>query len=677
MRKPKSDAFDIDLSEADRNDLANDLAIEVEDAFRARSSVIDDGGTISLLHWFYEQGQSDPDDRPFEGAADLTSPFITESVDALRARLLKTIFGVEPFCTVDGWGDSAKRAPIVEAFHEWQVFEEGLPEELAKTIHGALLSDCFVLEVRERIETRRMVEKRDVALELHPETQAPIFAADKKGKVQPKLQQTPDGEFVDAQEGQPAATIEVTHTKTRRLGPEYDVIAPTDFVFLPGHAKNRRQVYGTAKRLWMRVPDIQERVKDGVFDMAAAEALGESSDRELTGDVPPPVDSIQNQRGPAAEKELFEISLKRDLDGDGREEWYVATLGARARTLLRLKLDTFVMKVGKPRCVPIVLFPRADSVYGYTYAEKLLTLAEEHTAQRNMKADRGALATNKPLMVLQTALWDPDTQPIGVGRTITVRDMNEVREMQVADIPPGMAELEQLLWMMKERVSGLSDVATIGTQARQSRTLGQDEIIAAASNVRVDEPLSHLRTAIATIMELRHAIWVETLEGDGKGLEAPAEVVQALDARGVADFGGKFTAEMLKGKFRFKPYGSSETADAGRRTQMFNQGLIALGNLAKMFPMFALMFQNPDVVKTVAEEWARVYKIRNPSVFLKALVPPPQMGLPQAGGMDAAGGQPPGPPGMLPPGAPAPGGAVPPEMASMLAALTGGPHGVQ
>jgi len=654
MARAKSEAFDVKLTAEEREQLANDLVQDVEDAFNARSETIDTGGTLDLLDWFYEQGQSEAQDRPFPGAADLTSPFITESVDALRARMLRTIFGVEPFCVVDGWGQSASRAPIVEAFHEWQIHEEGLPAELAKVVHGGLLEDCFILEVRERIETVRRTETVDVALELHPESGGPIFSEGPDKTLTPKLKMDGD-EPVPAQDGEPSAKVERRYTKTRRLGPEYDVISMRDFVFLPGHAKHHREVFGYAKRFKMRVPLLQERAHDGVFDEEAVKLLGEESDVEM--DTTPSAPIVAPQRGPSAEKELYELSIKRDLDGDGREEWYVATVGAKTRCLLRLKLDTFVQKVGKPRCVPFVFFPRRNSVYGYIFAEKLLTMAEEHTALRNMKADRQALCTNAPMTVLSTALWDPELEPFGIGRKITVRDHNEIQQLDIKDVPSSCVEQEQMLFMLKERISGLSDVASVGTQSRQSRTLGQDEMVAQASHVRIEEPIAHLRTAIATVMELRHAIWIDTLEADPKGLEAPAEVVQALQARGVADFDGRFTAQMLKGKFRFKPYGSVETADSGRRMQYFNESLVAIGNLSKMFPGFMQMFQNPDVMRSVAEEWARVYKIRNPSVFLKALMaPPPQMGLPPAGGMD--------------PGGPQPGvGAPPPDLQALMASL--------
>ncbi len=670
-RAPRPKPFD---GNADWTALGGEWAREVEDALNARSTMIGDGGIIDLVDWFYEQGRSQPDDRPFAGAADLTSWFITENVDAYRARLLQIVFKPEPFCTVDGWGESSKNAPFVEAFHDWQIHEEGLPEELAKIAHGGLLEDAHILEVREKIETRKLVEELDIALELDPVHGGPIF--DESGKA--KLKKHPDtGELVPAKDGEPAATIKRTSTKTRRLGPEYDVISMKDFVWLPGHARSQKAVWGYAVRVWARLPDLQEGVADGLYDQAAVDLLGTQSDRETVPTaMATPVNSVAPQLGDSVEKELWRLAIKRDLDGDGREEWYTATLSLKHRVLLRCKLDLFVMNLGIPRCVPFVFFPRRNSVYGYSYAaDKMLTLAEEHTALRNMKADRGALATNAPLKVLRGAQWDPEAEPLGVGRVIRVDTQQDIEPLQIPDVPNSIVEQERALISGKERVGGLSDMA-IGVNPDQARTLGENQLVSAGSTVRVDETLGYFRASIAKVMKLRHAIWIETLKEDSQGLEAPASVIDRLSARGQPLPNGRFTLALLQGKFQFKPYGSVETADPHVVMAYFNQGLQALGGLAKEFPALGVIFQNPDVARAVLEEWARVYKIRDRATFIKALqAQPPGMGapMPNAAGPSAAA------PMGAPPGGPPPAGG-PPNLMALLASLhpggapgTGGP----
>lgn len=686
-KSKKPTPFDVDLTDEEYQRLADDLCRDVDDAFRARDLVIADGGMIDLADWFYEQGRSQPQERPFPGAADLTSYFITENVDALRARLGKAVFGVRPFCFVEGWGADASKAPYVEEFTDWQVRKSDLKLELMKTIHGALIEDCYILEVSERVETRKITETLDVALQIHPLTGGPIFAAHPKtGAPTPQLQMDDSGEPVPAKKdamgqlSEPSAKVQRTHTKTKRLGPQYDPISMKDFVFLPGHAKSQKQVYGYAYRFWKRVPELAEMVEDGIYDADAVDDMGESSDRELDA-VPVTVTSVAPQLGESVEKELFQLSLKRDLDGDGREEWYIATISIRYRCLLRLKLDTFAQKIGRSRCVPFVLFPRRDSVYGYSYSyDKLLTLAEEHTALRNMTADRSALATNMPMMQITGGLYDPEAQPFGVGRIITVRDMNELKPLQIPDVPASAIQQHNILMGAKERVGGLSDSA-VGVLSAERRTLGEQKLVAGGSAVRVDEVIGHLHQAIADVMLISHAIWVETLESDPKGMDAPPSVAGALAARGgdYSSFDGKFTADQLRGDFQFEPFGSDELADTQRRRSDFDSGFLALANLAKVIPALGVVLNNPEVARATLEQWLRVYDVRDRQPFLGAMNAPPLpptgagMGAPPMGGPPAPG-MPPGAPGAMPAGMPVP-GALPPNIGALMAALAGGQHG--
>lgn len=628
-KKPKP--FDVNLKEGELTDLATELCRDIDDALSARQAIIGDGGLIDFCDWYYEQEKSDPRDLPFPGAADLPSYFITENIDALRARLMKAVMGVKPLAFVEGWGDDASKAPYVEAFMDWQVRASDLQLQLANTIHGALIEDCYILEVTEKVETRRMVEKLHAKLEMSPDG-GPVF---KDG--QPSLQMDEQGDPVTAQlgpDGKPmeaAAEVERTYTKAKRLGPQYDAISMKDFVFLPGHAKSQKQVYGYAYRFWERLPELQEKVTDGIYDAKAVDFLGESSDRDLTGPTSA-ASEITPGYGPSIDKELWQLSIKRDLDGDGREEWYLATVSRYHQTILRLKLDLFVMKVGLPRCVPFVLFPRRNSVYGYSYAgNKIMTLAEEHTSLRNMKADRSALATNMPIKVLRGAMWDPDREPLGVGRIIHVNSMDEVQPLEIPDVPNSVIEMENSLHQAKERVGGLSD-AFVGLLSRQARTLGENKLAAGGSAVRVDEVVGHLHRAMRQVLSLSLAIWVETLEADTNGMPAPTSVVQGLQSRGQELQDGRFTAQQLKGDFQFDPYGSDETADPERQLSNFNNSLMALANLGKVFTSIQGVFASPQVGKWIMEEWARVYDVRDRQTLMTAFnqpPPPPPQPMPE------------------------------------------------
>jgi hypothetical protein len=248
-------------------------------------------------------------------------------------------------------------------------------------------------------------------------------------------------------------------------------------------------------------------------------------------------------------------------------------------------------------------------------------------------------------MQVQGGLWNPDIEPWGVGRRITVKDLNELKEFSVKDVSNGVIEQEQGIIVANERVSGLSDTAAVGTQARQSNTLGQDQMISRASAVRVDEIVGYLHLAIADVFKLSHAIWVETLEADSKGLEPPDRVISGLQQRGQELPNGRFTAEQLKANVHFKPYGSDATSDPNQRQAQFTNKFVSLGNLGTSFPALQPVFMHPDVVQALLEEWMRTYDVRDRQPYLTALAAIKQQqaalaGMPPAGADPLAGGAP-------------------------------------
>jgi hypothetical protein len=196
------------------------------------------------------------------------------------------------------------------------------------------------------------------------------------------------------------------------------VIPYLDFLLLPGHARNRTQVWGYAKRFYRRVPELVTRVRQGIYNKDAVESLGTENEKATTqNDVPNERRVIGDQRGPTAQKELWEIQFLANLDGKG-ERWYRATLHREKRILLRLKTDDRTT-----RYLRFVPFPKAGSMDGYSLVTDVMrTVLEEDTAVRNMRADKAALAIAAPILKNQTALWDEYEQPFGPRSVITVRD---------------------------------------------------------------------------------------------------------------------------------------------------------------------------------------------------------------------------------------------------------------
>ena len=482
MKKPA--AFDhFAKDEKARDQLAAWLCDELDLAQAATRRTVGQDEDLDYWHTLYEQGRTRTEHAgPWPDAADLTSYLGTQYVDAMTARASRVIF-TEPICTVEGWGASAERAPIVEEFHQWKAEEERLQEYCAKAFRLSFIEGKGVLEISEGSQRRkRKVEGRyKVITEPDPITGEPIPVFDLKGKPQLLLGETNEPVPAD-RDDEPFAEAIVTQFERTRTGPQLRVIPSKSFFILPGHAKDRADIWGYAKVFYKRVPELVERAEQGVYDADTVDDIGEESERETTSDEVRQGMIVAPQEGPTAEKHLGEFSFLRDLDDDGIEEWYLATVSITKRKLLRLKLDD----LGLPRFLIFRPLPREDSVEGYSLiGHKLLTLIEEHTALRNKRADRLDMALNPPLQLRDGAMWDPASEPWGSRAVIPVAQLNgDVAAFQMPDEPPSAREMESQLISAAQRTVGLNDIA-FGVQPQFDRTLGETRMMAAYSEVRI------------------------------------------------------------------------------------------------------------------------------------------------------------------------------------------------
>jgi hypothetical protein len=654
--KAQRDPFEVRLSDDKAKDLAQELSFEIDEAESARQGLVGDDQQIDTWHLLYEGGDGRiTKNTPWPGAANLTSYIGTEKVDALRARIMATIF-TEPIWIVEGWGEAAKRAAFVEQFHQWKAEEEKLQGYVGKAIHNALIEGTGVLEVCERAEWRRIRARIQAALQMDPMTGGPVmdpmtglpsFQKDEQGLI------LPVGDLETAS----AATIVERYVRARK-GPQYRVASLRDFLVLPGHAQDRSDIWGYAKKFTRRIGQLKGLEAQGIY--RGVDQLGGDPERNPTAEETRAGQSIASQIGDRVEKELWEILFLKDLDGDGVEEWYLATLSRNKRVLLRLQRDD--MDTG--RFLLITPFPRSKSIYGYSFiGTKLGTIIDEHSGIRNMVADRSALANSAPIKRVVGALWDPYEQPFGPRTVIDVRDVKEVEAMQIPDVPGSVVEREHTVLAASERVSGLND-ATLGVSPQANRTLGEYQNVVQQSFVRIDEIIRNVQEALEDLWTVRHQIWKRTLQ-DSNGEDLPGYLCAALTESGFEVPNDKATADMLEGVFRGKPHGSVETADLNKQRGDFIGFMQALAQLAQSVPGLQAQLSTPQAMEALLSQAMRVFKWQNKQAFVGNLVGPPGMpppGMPQPPGMTPAG-----PPGGPPPGAP--------NMLQQLPALLAGRRG--
>jgi len=341
--------------------------------------------------------------------------------------------------------------------------------------------------------------------------------------------------------------------------------------------------------------------------------------------IAPTSDEVQ------AEKELWEVSVLLDLNAlmdvyrldnlpgktyDGAR-WYVATVHLRTFQLLRFQHDD----ITRSRYVPVILFPRPDRVTeGFSLiGNKLITIIEEHTAVRNMRADRSAMAVQAPIKRQQGALWDPLEQPWGPKAVIDVRAMNEIEPMVVPDVTQPLMVWEQGIERTAERLVGVNDIAS-GQVAQEARTLGEIQMATEQSFVRMDLIVRRFQEAMEDLAQIRHEIWKRTLAEQPEGVAIPGSMIASLEGRGASIDqqlpNKRITADLLQGTFRFKPHGSVETADPNRMRADWIQFLQALVPMMQAFPMLGPMLQTPQAARAMFRQMLRVFRVPNSQAFI-------------------------------------------------------------
>lgn len=676
--------WDVQLSKEQREELAIWLSEQVDGAVNAISTREHE---IAYYHTLYEQGRTrGGSNAPWPDAADLTSPIGTEKVDALRSRIVRTIFS-ENIWTVEGWGDASERAALVEEFHSWQAEVEGFQGVFAETVHLSLLEPYGVMEVYEDAIRRPIRRKITAALALNPMDGSPLVGED----LQPILDIGPDGKHIEVStepQIDPMSGIEMPPPPSAEViiddyelvcnGPRERAIPFRDYIQLPAYAKTRQDVWLFGKRFYRRIDELLERVTQGAYDKDAVDDLGgedeNASETTLAGEqvaTAPKEDTL-------AQKELFELTFLADLalvlrknkwelpQGKTELRWYVATLSRDKKVILRLQHDD----IGKPRYFKFKPFPKPNSDESYSFiGNKLITVIEENTAWRNMLTDRAAIQVQAPMYKLRGALWDPDDEPMGPKSVITVNQRDEVGAIEFPDYTAPARERIIDTERQAEKLAGMSDIAS-GSQPNEDRTLGETQLIAVNSEVRIDEVVRNMQEPLEDIAQVRHLMWKRCLEQYPDGMELPTSVLSGLETRG-ADVSKvlpnkKLTAALFEGAFKFKPKGSVESADKPRQQQMFAQGMQALASIAQVNPMIGLILQQPLVAKALVERWVYLY---GGGIDKKAFLGQQAMALLQIqmgtpGMMPGAPGIPGAPQGAMPglPGSGEAGVPAPPQM---------------
>jgi hypothetical protein len=370
-----------------------------------------------------------------------------------------------------------------------------------------------------------------------------------------------------------------------------------------------------------------------LYDKEVVAKMTNTGNREPTDALKRAGQDVAPQHDTTAEKEIWELTLLLDLDavmsskaglgeGQARTPW-PALVRAHRSSGPAAPAPRPARRLGPFSIPPVILFPRADrATEGFSLVgHKLVTIIEEHTAWRNMAADRGSMLVNLPMKRMVGALWDPEEQPMGPKAVIDVRNMDEVQPME--GNPQGMNEAFEHIQMLErnaERVVGVNDIAS-GSVLQQDKTLGEVQMATQAAEIRMDLVIRRFQEMMEPLGEIRHAIWKRTLAEKEDGVEPPQSLLSNLEGRGVSIDEylpeKKITAALLDGAFRFKPRGSVESADKNRQRMDWMNFLKIYPELLQLFaPVLGMSLMGPKACREILRQTLYLFNVPNTQAFL-------------------------------------------------------------
>ncbi len=439
-------------------------------------------------------------DLPWAGAANLEPPQTRTIVDSLHAHTYKALFGVSKyFQYVAEDPDDAEAAQAQEDAMQ-SVFTGRIP--LAR-VGASLLKSGFIdgtgiampwwkVDVRKRKQLE-LIDQNFKAV-LMAKIEAGGDDVENAAKLFDQIQGVPDGSY------------RVIETETAVYNDAcVDEIDVLNFITYPAKPASMEDIVLCGARTWNNADTLWHGVKSGMYDAEAVEGLC------ATGKGDPSARSDESQGGDADRDESFGLPssptylednpdpdsgeiysdapfqcvrglVRYDYDNDGLSEWVLYEVSLKERVLLRAEAHPYFHD--KPIFVPIVPYPRKNSIYGYSLCGILSKLQEELSIVRNQRVHNGTLKSKIAFTAKRGVQHDFSKQPFVPGMVIPVRDHDDFKKIDLgADDQHAFAEEEGVRRDMRE-VSGASETV-LGTPTGNT-TLGELERTLQNTNTKFD-----------------------------------------------------------------------------------------------------------------------------------------------------------------------------------------------
>lgn len=548
----------------------------------------------------------------WEGGAEITSP-LTQIYCQSHATRLNTqiVYADPPFGVVAREASSVDVTTIVEEVLT-AVLEESNWGEIASQIHTELpiTGNVFLRVTYDEKYVRQPKVRYEIDEDLFDtliDAGVPMYDAWLDSMVR-------------GADGRPKLSLEWTPT-LKYAGPCMKVIPWEDGVVLPLTARDPDEARGIGERLVISGGELISGARRGKYIQEAVdEIIGRSSDRvpddrtERLGEQGVTADpDTEPADGQARYREFlcYELCWRGDFNDDDEDEWAIVTLHYDTGTILRLQY--LPLEHGEPYYHLFRYFIRTAELWGMGVAEKIAVLQDADTAVLCQLIDSADLACNVRGNIVydSTSGFIPDQVVYQLNRPIKVDSVEGFKQLDVPALAPEHYQLHQLIKDACDLVTATSN-PSLGKATDQDKTLGEVQLVSAASNMIFEELAGRVARQWARVWD--HIRWLMAQYGQGGmvryrksadpgqvlqidgGQEIPVATIggQQVPAPGGYAF-GKIPSHLLTAAVDLVPAGLNQLADA---TTRLNLAMMVQNMLASHM----LTGQDLEIQKTALKE---------------------------------------------------------------------------
>lgn len=394
---------------------------------------------------------------PFKKAANVVLPLAAIATETIYARMMNTLFSVEPFWSIRP--RSREWIPVAPVFEEYLQIEAENPRTL--NVYG-FCSDALL----ELIKLGTAVGKSGYIRE-----------------TKKSLRHVGDGdEETFYHETMNGATLD--HVPLGNFCMRFSETDPDD---APWVGEKHEVTWAQLKRMaadGRMFPDAIESIKSYWRETQGSEIMNDET-------LKPKVQELAHAEPLWNEHYTFhEIWCSFDIDGDGQDEEIVLDYHRESRTFLSIRYNWYddlhrPYKIGQ--------YHKVEGIWpGIGICKQSEQFQEEATTIHRQRLDNATLANMGMVAIKKNSGYGPD-EPIFPGKMWFLDDVSDIAPVKLSEVYPSSYNNEESVVRYYEKRSGVNETILGMPQAGTPATATSDLTRLAEGNKRFDLVLKNVR----------------------------------------------------------------------------------------------------------------------------------------------------------------------------------------